>query len=78
MNYKNAEAYEEVNLDDIERGANLISSHQFFTVKNDGESGKLKLKCRMVPHENRDKEKELVRKDSSTAQFPILRLLISL
>ena len=38
----------------------------------------MKLKYRLVPHGNRDRDKEFVRKDSATAQFPIIRIVLSL
>ena len=58
--------------------ANVVSSHHFFVVKFDGESGKLKLRCRVVPHGNRDQLKDDLRSDSSTAQFPIIRTVLSM
>jgi len=70
-------AYEEVDFRDLPPNANIISSHHFFEIKHDGEEGKLKLKCRLVPHGNRDNDKDKVRKDSATAQFPIIRLVLS-
>ena len=48
-----------------------------FQVKTDGEGEKLKLKFRLVPHWNRDRDKEFVRKGSATAQFPIVRIVLS-
>ena len=70
--------YEEVNVRSLPRNSNIISSHHFFNVKNDGEADKLKLKCSMTPHGNKDLEKDMVRKDSRTAQFPVIRTLISI
>ena len=77
-NYDRAEAYKEVSYGKLPRNANVISSHHFFQVKTDGEGGKLKIICRLVPHGNRDRDNEFVRKDSATAQFPIIRIVISL
>lgn len=37
-----------------------------------------KLKGRLVPHGNRDNERGDIRKDSSTAQFDVIRLLLCL
>ena len=76
-NFIEKKAFREVNVKSLPKGANLISSHCFFQVKTDGESGKLKLKCRLVPHGNRDREKDKIRKDSATAQFPVIRSLLS-
>lgn len=77
VNYAENEAYAEVNIKQLPKNANLISSHHFFQIKNDFESNKLKLNCRLVPHGNRDNEKDEVRKDSSTAQFPVIRAMLS-
>ena len=77
-NYKEKEAYRPVSIRSLRRGSNIISSHHFFHVKTDGEEGKLKLKCRLVPHGNRDAEKDSICKDSATAQFDCIRLLLSL
>lgn len=73
-----ATAYEELDIASLPKEANLISSHHFFQVKHEGEKDKLKLKCRLVSHGNRDKEKDYIRKDSATAQFPIIRVVLSL
>ena len=37
----------------------------------------MKLKCRLVPHGNRDRDKDFVCKDSETVQFPIVRIVLS-
>lgn len=76
--YLERKAYAPVQLQSLPRNANLISSHHFFVIKHDGDSDTLKLKCRLVPHGNRDKEKNDLRSDSATAQFPAIRLLLSL
>ena len=76
-NYTYKKAFEEIEISELPRYANLISSHCFFQVKYDGVEN-IKLKCRLVPHGNRDKQKHLVRKDSCTAQFPIIRTLLSM
>ena len=69
--------FEEWNIRALPRDANLISSHRFFQLKHDGTTDKLKRKCRLVPHGNRDKNKESLRKDSATAQFSSIRSLPS-
>ena len=78
VNYVERGAYQPVFIRDVPRNSNIISSHHFFQVKRDGEASKLKLKCRLVPHGNRDAEKQSLRSDSSTAQFPCIRVLLSL
>ena len=72
-----ADAYSGVQKSDIPADANIIASHVVYKVKVD-EEGEMKLKARIVPHENRDSEKDDVRKDSATAQLGIIRLLLSL
>lgn len=71
------ETVKEVDIRSLPRFANIISSHHFFQVKHDGKVDTLKLKCRLVPHGNRDKEKEFIRSDSATAQFPVIRTVLS-
>jgi Reverse transcriptase (RNA-dependent DNA polymerase) len=66
-----------VHFRDIPAQSNVISSHLFFSIKHSSD-GHLKLKCRMVPHGNRDLEKDGLRTDSATAQFGTIRLLLSL
>ena len=70
--------FEEVKIKDLPKDANLITSHHFFQVKSDGTKGKLKLKCRLLPHGNKNKYKDEVRKESASAQFPIIRLVLSI
>lgn len=76
-NYKDKSEYREVNVRKLPKDANLISSHRFFPAKGDGESEILKLKGRLVPHVNRDKEKSFMRNDSTTVKFPVIRALSS-
>jgi Reverse transcriptase (RNA-dependent DNA polymerase) len=66
-----------IKLLDLPPRSNVISSHHFFSIKKTSD-GNLKLKCRMVPHGNRDREKAGLRTDSATAQFAAIRLLLSL
>ncbi len=62
----------------LPRSANTVSSHHFFNVKFDRETGKLQLKYRIVPHSNKDDLKDEIRSDSSTAQFLIIRTVLSM
>ena len=75
-NYK--DAFREVEWMHLPKCSNVISSHHFFDVKLDGRERKYKLRCRLVPHGNRDRYKNELRTDSSTAQFPAIRLVFSL
>jgi hypothetical protein len=56
--------------------ANLLSTHSFLKIKF--EDGSYRLKCRLVPHGNRDEEKDALRKDSSTAQRSVRRLVLAI
>ncbi len=60
------------------RSANVVPSHHFFTVKYDVDTGNLKPRCRVVPHGNMDQLKGELRSDSSTAQFPVIRTVLSI
>lgn len=62
----------------LSNDANIEYPHLFFHIKNDGEQGQLRLKCRLLPHGNENKDKDLIQKESSTAQFPIIRVILSL
>ena len=77
-NYKGKGAHSTVHRRGAPRNASIISSHNFFQTKINGSPDRLKLKCCLVPHGNKDSEKELLRTDSSNAQFPVIRLVLSL
>ena len=70
------DVYEQVDEASAPANANIIRSHTVYKVKSD-EQSTLKLKARIVAHGNEDKEKDFVRKDSSAAQFTVIRLLLS-
>ncbi len=69
---------EVVSVKDIPRFANVISSHHFLKMKTDDHTGKLPLSCSLVPHGNKDDLKDILRSDSLTAQFPIIRTVLSM
>ncbi len=69
-NYK--ESVEVFHRSNLPRKANIGSSHLFFTVMFDGKAGNLRLRCRVVPHEDK------LRSDSSPAQFPVKRTVLSM
>ena len=62
---------------DVPHDANIITSHVVYKIKT-AEDGTRTLKSRIVPHGNRDDDKDSIRKDSATAQLNIIRLLLSL
>lgn len=76
-NYAENKAYKEVNARRLPRDANLIILHCFSQIKTDRESNKLKLKCLFVPYANKDTENNDFRKDFSSAQFPVNRVVFS-
>lgn len=55
--------------------ANLSTSHVVYKLQSDEEGNKVQ-KARIVPHGNHDGEKDEIRKDSSTAQFFVIRILL--
>ena len=71
------DAYEEVAERNIPLDANVITSHVVYKLKSD-EEGRKVLKARIVPHGNHDAEKDEIRKDLSTAQLFVIRLLLSI
>lgn len=56
---------------------NVISSHVVYKIKPE-EDGWHLMKAPIVPHGNRDVQKNNKRNDSSTAQFDVIRLLLSI
>lgn len=72
-----ADAYTKVDEIAVPRHANVISSHVIYKIKS-GEDGSKSLRATICPHGNRDAMKDEVRKDSATAQFEIMRLMLSL
>ena len=72
-----ADAIELVDPADVPKDANVIRSHSVYKVKTD-EEGQLKLKTRIVPHGNRDEGRFGVRRDSSSAELSVIRLLLAL
>jgi len=71
------DAYLPIDESDAPDDANVITSHVIYKVKTD-ENDQRKLKARIVPHGNKDLEKDDIRSDSSTAQFAVIRLLLFL
>ena len=72
-----ADAYELVDYKEMPKHANVISSHVVYKIKKQDDE-MLILKARLVPHGNNDNDKDSIRKDSSTAQFHVIRLLLSI
>lgn len=62
---------------DVPNDANIITSHVVYKVKTE-KDGKRTIKSRVVSRGNRDDDKDSIRKDSTTAQLNIIRLLLFL
>lgn len=61
----------------VESNSNEKISHVIYKIKVN-EDGTLKLKARICPRGNRDELKDEVRKDSATAQFNVIRLILEI
>ena len=57
--------------------SNIVTCHTLYRIKQN-EHGERKLKARIVPHGNRDKEKHNIRGDSAAVQFDAIRLTLSM
>lgn len=77
-NYIGQRTFQPIRMSSLPRNANLKSSHHFFELKLDGKKDILKLKCRLVPHGNRDRQKDYLRTDSVTTQFVYIRTFLSI
>jgi Reverse transcriptase (RNA-dependent DNA polymerase) len=67
----------EILYQDVSPQENIISSHTLYRVKV-ADDGKLSLKARIVPHGNRDMEKENIRGDSEVADYTSYRTVLAL
>ena len=71
-----SDAYVKVPERSVPINSNLITSHVLYKVNTDERDGR-DLQVGIVPHGNRDDEKDRIRKDSATAQLKIICLLLS-
>ena len=71
------DAFEVVNKTQLPHDANTISSHTLFKWKDDGTPYR-KLKARIVPHGNKDTEKQNQRTDSPSIKPEVMKLILSL
>lgn len=76
--YQSEDVYEEIYIKEIPYKAKIISSHHFFVVKPDGQENRLKLRCRLVRHGYRDREKNDIRGYAMTAQFSVISAVLSM
>lgn len=76
--YQRQNSFEEFEIRLLSKRRNIITSTHFFQSKKDGDDNKLKLECNLAPHGKRDIEKGSTRNDSSTAQFFVIRISVSI
>lgn len=69
-------AYQGIFEANVQRGSNVIGSHIIYKIKSE-EHGK-RLKVRLCPHGSRDKEKDGIFIDLSTAQLDVTSLIASI
>ena len=67
----------EVSVDKVPKGSNVITSHVIYKVKAN-DDGKLKMKARIAPHGNKDKDRDLLKTDSAQCLPTGIRILISI
>lgn len=77
MEYNWKGAYEEVAERLLPRGANILSCHVVYKVKEGGRR-RLNIKERNVKYGHRDRDFFSIRRDSASADFSIVRLVVSL
>lgn len=61
----------------IPRRASLISSHVTYKIKIE-EDRRRRLKSKIFPHGNRDQMKDDIKKNSVTAEFYVIRLILAI
>ena len=66
-----------VHVSDVPKDANIITSHVIYKVKSN-DDGTYKMKARIAPHGNKDKEKEQLKTDSCPCPPTGIRMLLSL
>lgn len=76
--YAERKAYVSISICFLPLNSSLISSHHFFVFKHDRERKQLEMKCSLVTHGNKNKQKHDLGSDSSMKQFPTRILLLSL
>lgn len=67
----------EVHVSAVPDNANIISSHVIYKIKKN-DDGSYKMKARIAPHGNKDKERENLKSDSATCPPTGIRVLLSI
>ena len=76
QSWKDQKVYEAIPISSIPRGSNIVSSHVVYRWK-DRNTPRERLKARIVPHGNRDRDREHLRSDSPSMKPEVLRVLCS-
>ena len=74
--WKCERVFEPVPYGSAPKGSNIITSHVVYLWKNKG-TPRERLKARIVPHGNRDKDRELLRSDSPSMKPEVMRMVCS-
>ena len=67
----------EESVNKVPKGSNLITSHVIYKVKAN-DDGPLKMKARIAPHGNKDKDRDLLKTDSAQCPSTGIRILVSI
>jgi len=67
----------EINVKSVPSNANVITSHVIYKVKAN-DDGSLKMKARIAPHGNKDRERQDLKTDSATCPPTGIRILLSI
>lgn len=68
-------AHTEVLEKDVPPNANVTSTHVVYKVEKE-EKGQKRMKARLGPHGNHDKEKGKIKNDSANTHFDVIRILL--
>ena len=66
-----------IDMSEVPRNANVITSHVLYKVKAN-DDGSMKMKARIAPHGNKDKDRSDLKSDSATCPPTGIRLLLSI
>ena len=66
----------EVSVNKVPKGSNLVTSHVIYKVQAN-DDGSLKMKARIAPHGNKDKDRDLLKTDSAQCPPTGIRILVS-
>ena len=67
----------EVQIEKVPKNSNIITSHVIYRVKENND-GSLKMRARIAPHGNKDKDRDTLKTDSSQRPPTRIRILLSI